>query len=204
MRPSRWLALLIVGWLGLLAGGWYVLLRHQFTPGVSGQVPQQWPRASALPLDRQRPTLVLFTHRNCPCTRATLQELESILANASDPVRAFVVLLAFEGAASDRVGGAIEERARSLPQVEVRIDPDGVEARRFGVRTSGHVVLYGADGRLRFSGGITDARGHAGDSIGQRAVLACLKQEIPERTTAPVYGCSLFAEDAETEAEDRQ
>jgi hypothetical protein len=203
MRSSRSFWVLCAAlWVLLLAGGWHTLLRHEFTPGAGGDTPSTWPTESALPRDRERPTLVLFAHRNCPCTRTTLGELEQILTPCSDRVRAVVVLLTPAGGRVDRVGRAIEAMARSLPETEVVADPVGREARRFGVRTSGHAVLYSAEGRLRFSGGITDARGHAGDSEGGRALLAWLQNDTTERRTAPVYGCSLFANDGDEEMED--
>jgi hypothetical protein len=101
------------------------------------------------------------------------------------------------------VGKNIEEQARALAGVEVRVDPDGIEAKRFHVRTSGHVVLYGCDGRLRFSGGITGSRGHSGDSEGRQSVLACLRNEQTAQRSAPVYGCPLFGDEEEREAEVR-
>ena len=89
----------------------------------------------------------------------------------------------------------MEAQARSLPAVEVTIDPEAVEARRFGVRTSGHIFFYGRDGRLLFSGGITAGRGQAGDCPGSRAVLACLLETQPETRCSAVYGCPLLLED---------
>jgi hypothetical protein len=203
MRPSR-LFWLLAGalWVLLLAGGWHALLRHDLTPGSRGTVPSIWPAASALHPDSRRPTLLMFAHRNCPCTRTSLGELEHVLASCSERVAACVVLVAPAGASADRVGRDIETLARSLPDAEVVVDRGGAEARRFGVRTSGHVVLYGPEGRLLFSGGITDGRGHAGDSDGRRAVLAWLQDGVAERRTAPVYGCLLFANDGEAEGED--
>ncbi len=201
MRSPRFFWLLGVLWVASLAGGWFALLRHQLTPGSPGRVPERWPADSALRLDGERPTLVLFAHRNCPCTRTTLGELEHILTHASRRVSVRVVLLAPSDALSDRVGGDIEARARALPGAEVVVDSDGAEARRFHVRISGHVVLYGADGRLRFGGGITDGRGHAGESEGRRAVLAWLQEGIAERCTAPVYGCSLFTDEEDAAEE---
>jgi hypothetical protein len=198
MRPSRVYCLLGGSlWAVLLASGWHLLLRHAFSPGPSGSVPHEWPESSTLPHGRERPTLLCFAHRNCPCTRATLDELERILVEASGRARAVVVLLAPEGGEADRVGGTIEARAREVIGARVVTDPEGIEARRFHVRTSGHVLLYDAQGRLRFSGGITEARGHAGEGAGGQAILACLRQESTGPTTTPVYGCSLFADEDE-------
>jgi hypothetical protein len=184
-------------WFALLTAGWLVLLRHQLTPGRDAGETERWPARTALTLDPSRPTLVLFVHRNCPCTRATLQELEQILKHAAERVHVEIVLAAPAEASEDRVGAGIEAMARTLPGVQVRLDAQGEEARRFGVRTSGHALLYDAEGRLRFSGGLTDSRGHAGESAGRRAVLACLQDKGTERKIAPVYGCPLFADDAE-------
>lgn len=198
MQSSRLLWLSVGAlWLALLTWGWHVLLRHEFTPGSSGQVSERWPRDSRMSLASERPTLVLFAHRNCPCTRATLQELEQTLLQTGERARVFIVLLTPEDAATDRVGGDIEERARSLSGGEVAIDPKGIEARRFRIRTSGHVLLYGADGRLLFSGGITDSRGHLGESVGSRALLAHLRGDESTQKIVPVFGCPLFADDVE-------
>jgi hypothetical protein len=75
----------------------------------------------------------------------------------------------------------------------VRVAPDrnGVEARRFGAGTSGHVVIYGGDGRLLFSGGITGARGHVGDNVGLERAIASLRADSPTCARSPVFGCLL-------------
>lgn len=202
MRASRYFWMLAAcSWIGLLASGWYVLLRYDFTAGANGGVPERWPADSSLSLDVERSTLVLFAHRHCPCTRATLQELDALLQIAPGSARVHIVLLAPAVGASDRVSTSIEEQSRTLPDAEITIDPEGVEARRFHVRTSGHVVLFSRDGRLQFSGGITESRGHAGDNAGRRAVLASLRGEEVEQKTAPVFGCSLFGDEDEAGAE---
>ena len=70
-------------------------------------------------------------------------------------------------------------------------DPDGAESRRFGARTSGHVCLYAADGRLLFSGGVTDSRGHAGDGVGADAVVALVGGGTAGTERTLVFGCLL-------------
>ena len=70
-------------------------------------------------------------------------------------------------------------------------DLDGQEASRFGAQTSGHTLLFGIDGHLLFSGGITSSRGHAGTNVGESSIIALLKNEVPIRTETLVFGCSL-------------
>ena len=81
--------------------------------------------------------------------------------------------------------------AAALPGVTVTVDEGGREQRRFGVETSGHTFFYDADGALRFSGGITPSRGHAGDNAGRAAISSLLTGRPPERAATFVFGCAL-------------
>ena len=57
--------------------------------------------------------------------------------------------------------------------------------------TSGHALLYDARSRLEFSGGITVARGHAGDNVGRSAIEALIAGDVTVLRQAPVFGCAL-------------
>ena len=50
--------------------------------------------------------------------------------------------------------------ASAIPGVIVTPDVGGRIAARLGAKTSGHVLVYDENGVLKFSGGITAARGH--------------------------------------------
>jgi len=95
--------------------------------------------------------------------------------------------------------------ARLIPGVRVILDPDGKLARRFGVETSGHTLVYGADGKLLFAGGITSSRGHLGDNAGFAAVLEIITNRSIQsaRTTTPVFGCELFNRCTNNQTADR-
>src|SRR5690349_19429168 len=85
--PSWALALAIVVWLGAATSTWYSITAF----GFSGhQVSEEearaaWPEASSIVRHAQRPTLLLFLHPHCACSRATVEELERLntLAPAS-------------------------------------------------------------------------------------------------------------------------
>jgi hypothetical protein len=70
-------------------------------------------------------------------------------------------------------------------------DADGREAQRFGARVSGYALLYDADARLAFAGGLTALRGHEGDSIGLRQIAAALDGRPLETRNGPTFGCAL-------------
>ena len=70
--------------------------------------------------------------------------------------------------------------AAEIPGVEVVSDEDDAQSAAFGAAVSGQTLLYDREGRLIFSGGITAARGHAGDNAGRSArsrESGCLGQE---------------------------
>jgi hypothetical protein len=83
--------------------------------------------------------------------------------------------------------------ASRLPGATVLRDDEGIEARRFGAMTSGQTLLYDGGGRLVFSGGITGARGHAGENAGRNAVIALLNGRPAGQDETWVFGCSLFS-----------
>ncbi|MBN8232749.1 RedB protein [Corallococcus macrosporus] len=136
-------------------------------------------------------TLFVLLHPRCPCSRATLTELAKLLDRDGARVATRVFVWAPRQAPPGFERAELWARAESLPGVEVVADVDGAVARELGVSTSGQVVLYSPDGVARFSGGITPARGHEGDSAGARAIRDLLHAEAPSTGTAPVFGCAL-------------
>ena len=69
-------------------------------------------------------------------------------------------------------------------------DAGGGESRRFGALTSGHVLLYGRDGRLLYNGGVTGGRGHEGANAGLSLAEKLLRSG-GEPASQPIYGCAL-------------
>lgn len=91
----------------------------------------------------------------------------------------------------------IWQSAAGIPGVKPIIDYDGVEAGRFHGTTSGQTFLYDAEGRLLFSGGITIARGHAGDNAGRSAIVSLVNTGTAGQTETPVFGCPLFDDNSD-------
>ena len=79
----------------------------------------------------------------------------------------------------------------AIPGVATILDRGGREAARFGAHVSGQTFLYDAAGRLVFSGGMTIARGHAGDNDGEDALLALITAGHAPVASTPVFGCLL-------------
>ena len=180
-------------WLLAVGAAMAALGAYSNRAGSSGAPPARWPDESQLGLAPDRPTLVVIAHPRCPCTRATLGELELLLAQSRGRLSARVLFIQPPGTTDDWVQTDLWRKASQLAGVTVHRDIAGVEARRFHARTSGHVLLYDRNGRLGFEGGITASRGHAGDNPGRSAILALLDGQLSGQVRTPVFGCPLFA-----------
>lgn len=172
-------------WAALIAVAAIVYHAHATTPGDerAAGAPSRWPSASGLPAPTGM-TAYLFISPDCPCSRASLANLEAVVRDASRPI-ATVVVFTEDAGPGDRAW----DLAAAIPHVRRIAAPQ--EAARFGARTSGFTVLYDGAGALRFVGGITADRGHAGSNIGTAALEAVLANEAPITDHHPVFGCAL-------------
>jgi hypothetical protein len=115
---------------------------------------------------------------------------------------AYVLFLKPEGFTDDWEKTDLWRSAEGIPGVKPVVDYDGVEASRFNATTSGQTFLFDAKGHLLFSGGITIARGHAGDNAGRSAIVSRLNTRVVEQTESPVFGCPLFDDKSDCREQD--
>lgn len=192
--PRPWLlGGLVTLWFATAIGGLFVVWSYDNAPGVAAKAPTDWPAETTLARATDRPTLVLLAHPQCSCTRATLGELTEALARAKSLPKTYVVFLKPSSMPDGWEKTELWNTASALPNVTVVADDDGREADQFGAVTSGQTFLYDARGALVFSGGITGARGHAGDNAGRSSVVALLNRGPAVTASTNVFGCSLFA-----------
>jgi hypothetical protein len=178
-------------WFLVVCTGSLLMAQYSQTAGATGTAPVQWPEASRCYRDPSQYRLVMFLHPRCPCSRATLGELEQLVAHCHGLFSAQVWFIQPEGISEDWVKTDLWHAAAAIPGVQVGVDHDGEEARLFQAATSGQTLLYDASGRLIFQGGITLARSHAGDNPGRDAIESLLNQKVSHATSTPVFGCAL-------------
>lgn len=195
---SVWVWIVAVSWLGAAVAGLSVLWSYENTPGIAATSERRWPADSRLARATDRPTLLLLAHPQCTCTRASLAELAEVLGRAHTAPKTYVLFLKPSQFFDGWEKSDLWRTASSLPNVTVLRDDDGVEAERFGAVTSGQTLLYDVSGELMFSGGITGARGHAGDNAGRASLIALLDRKGPARRATSVFGCSLFSRRVES------
>jgi hypothetical protein len=180
-------------WGLAVAGGCLFSFHFENTPAAIDAAREVWPQESACRLSPDRPTLVMFVHPRCPCSRASLDELATLMTHCQERVDAEVVFFLPPSASAEWAQTDLWESAARIPGVAVRLDRGGAEQRRFAASVSGEVFVYGTSGRLAFHGGITAGRGHAGDNPGRSALESLLVDDQLSARTTPVFGCALEA-----------
>lgn len=171
--------------LGLVA-----MVRYEITPGLAA-TPPSYVAASG---KSDKSKLFLFLHPQCACSSATVGELARVLRRSNGTIETTVFFYqpSSEGP-SYCVGTPLWNLAKELPRATLRIDRDGHSAKAFGARCSGQILLYAAkSGRLVFSGGITESRGHEGESRGADAILDYIRSGTCAVKQTNVFGCAIW------------
>lgn len=179
-------------WICTVVAGFYALTSYEQTPSQSGQPCQSWPGDVGISVDPSVPTLIMFAHPHCPCTRASMGEFSILMAKCTGRVRAYVVFVRPAGTDDDWTHTDLRTKAENIPEVVVLEDLDGLYARQFQIHTSGETLLYDSSGELRFCGGITASRGHHGANSGRQSIASIILQGKSMSSTAPVFGCPLL------------
>jgi hypothetical protein len=186
-------------WLVTVFGGMAALTQYAGTPGSQPPAPATWPAVSKLAHESAKPTLVMFIHPQCPCSKASVAELEKLMGEQEGRLKAHVVMLDPETKKEACCRGDLWNQVEGIRGLSVWTDDSGNEARLFHAETSGQTVLYDRDGRLVFQGGVTVSRGHRGESPGMQAVRAVLENHLPAPVEASVFGCALFNQNPQGE-----
>ncbi len=194
MKAPAFTMFAAVAWLTVTLSGTWLMIAYSNAPGAAGEVSAEWPRTSGVPHSANRPTVLMFVHPHCPCSRASVGELALLMAHGGDRADVRVIFLDPAGMEADWVKTDLWIAAAAIPGVTVMSDSAGRVARTFGAVTSGDTRFYDGSGRLLFHGGITAARGHSGDNVGRTAIEELLRG-TPGEVATPVFGCALFGKE---------
>jgi hypothetical protein len=193
-----------VAWIAAMTAGLSSLWRYEAAIGATAATPDQWPSDAGVSRSTTLPTLVMFIHPKCPCSRATLDELAKLMTRCHEKLAASICFVRPRDVQRGWEQTDLWRTAAAIPGVTVSVDDEAGLARRFGAATSGITFLYSPQGQLLFSGGITKSRGHSGDNPGRAAIEALvLRGNFLQQPIArtPVFGCALMQTDDSCERE---
>jgi hypothetical protein len=189
MRAAAGVA--VASWIILAASGTVALLARETREAPRRVTPDAWPSGTHIQRAPHRATLLMFVHPNCPCTRASVSRLMQIISALPAASRPQTIFVARPAAEKDWRAEWLTSMAASVPDSIIVRDAHTIEANRFGAATSGHVLLYEADGMLSFDGGITLGRGHEGDNAAADALRRALSTSDSATAETAVFGCAI-------------
>ena len=191
-------ALVLAGliWTATVGAMFQSIRRFETTPGRTATALSSWPVKSRILPAHDQWTLVMLIHPKCGCSRASIQELRRIIEMSGPSLQTYVLVYRPADSPTGWEKTEVVEAASHLQRGRVVIDPDGQEARLFGGFTSGQTFLYDRHGDLRFSGGITSLRGHAGINRGSMDVVDIVHAKV-QQGAHPVFGCAIVTTESE-------
>ena len=178
-------------WMAIVIAGLGRLWVYAATPGPSATAPEMWPATSHIAREAGRPVLIMFLHPQCPCSRASVGELAVLMAHVQGRVATRILFYRPADYAPGWEHTDLWTSVAAIPGVQLATDVTGSEAAIFGAAVSGQALLYDASGRLIFSGGMTTARGHAGDNAGRSTLQSLIGEGTASTAHTPVFGCLL-------------
>jgi hypothetical protein len=183
--------LLVIGWSSGVAAGLMWLAKYKASAGEPVTSQPRWPAESTITPEAGSFNLVLALNPHCPCSKASVGELIRLLDHSQNDVCLHVLVYRPASFSDGWEETSLLEEVKRIRGAKLHLDTDGHLAEQFGIFTSGGMALYGLKDELLFQGGITPARGHAGDAPAQDAIRARLLGETSTLYTAPVFGCPL-------------
>ena len=190
LRRNAALAAAIGAWLIVILAGFAFAERYAHTAGTGSSV-THWPDQTSL-VYPDTTTLVMFVEAGCPCSEASLSELNLLLQDRRNHLHAHIVVEPIPGDVTAAESQSLVQHAQRIAPASLHFDTDGRERRQFDAHTSGETQVFAPTGALLFRGGITAARGHEGDNVGYQ-MIASLTQGVASARggllTTPVYGC---------------
>lgn len=190
------LPVIVSVWGVLIGGAFTALMGYHNMPGERSDHGKVWPINQSLKLDTRRANLLVFIHPQCPCSVASLNELARIQAACGVRLNTQVIFYSPTGMHWEDTSKV--HQALAIPNIHITNDIDGKLAQQFGALTSGHALLYSADGRRIFSGGITPARGHEGENLGRKSIIQYVLDGKTNAERTNIFGCPIIDTPSDT------
>ena len=172
-------------WIALLIAGYYGLTEYTYKPTDPKRLVEERTYEKG---DCWR--LVIAVHPQCPCTHATVSELERLLGQHGNSMECIAYVFC-PGSDFSFAETLLVERIRRMPFTKIEHDIDGTQASKYFLDTSGECILFDESGQPCFRGGLTYSRGHEGYNAGSQSIAMLVSGERTSLIETPVYGCSI-------------
>src|SRR5436309_2046040 len=96
MGRIRWEIMFLVAgvaWMAAFGWGFARLWRYEGAAGAAARGPVDWPAESRIKTETGKARLVVLMHPQCPCSRATVEELARLMARCQGKLSAEVLMI---------------------------------------------------------------------------------------------------------------
>jgi hypothetical protein len=191
--------LLVIGsafiiWTACVFFGMQSMMKFDFESQLSSRPPEKFPLTIK---ENNLPVLYLILHPRCPCSSVSLDAFSQILLRTEGKVRASIFFVKPNSKLPQNwMQSDLWKKAQALKGVEVSIDDGGKIAKTFDAQTSGQVLLYDNDGKLRYAGGLNEARGQKASGLIEDKIVWLIENKFNLQSgtsarTSPALGCPL-------------
>lgn len=184
-------------WGLIVMGAFVAIAVYAKTPGREALPPPRWGEFSPKLIDGHW-RLVMAIHPQCPCSKASLVNLQRVLERHAATVTIDLYVYRPADTEPGWSDTPLVRLANQTPSLSLHDDVGSKAARAFGIRTSGGVVLYSPEGEVVFYGGVTPSRGHEGDCAGLSAIEDAIEGKPTAIDRFPVFGCPLLNDGAKS------
>jgi hypothetical protein len=191
IKCRGWSVVAVIVWVLGIGFGLRYQAQYDFLPAATKPAADRWPVESQCRLSADHPTLVVFIHPRCGCTRASLTELAKLMSVCHGRLETQLVFLMPSSVDVEWSNTDLWSRATRIPGVVCRLDSEGIEHELFHASASGELFLYRPNGDLVMHGGMTPSRGQSGDNRGRKAIEQFVLHNIEPAGRTHVFGCEL-------------
>src|SRR5687767_119806 len=96
-RKKLVIAMLVCGWLAASGWGMWRLASYSLASGAQEVPSAQWPPGAATERNPTGFTVVITLHPECPCSEATVEELDGIIAHGAGRLQARLLFVELPG-----------------------------------------------------------------------------------------------------------
>jgi hypothetical protein len=195
-RVMKIIIKLATAWLFILGLLVWKQYDYKSTPGKASLFVGRAPDSSSIKFDSKHYNFITFIHPKCSCSEATIENLTTMTRDfANKNISFHVVFYSSSELGSDLENSKYVKEVKELQNTRIYFDKKLTDFSLYDVETSGQSFLFDTEKNLIFKGGITESRGHLGETLSMRKIAGYLEGEKPNSITlAPTFGCGTEAQ----------
>src|SRR5262245_23838205 len=85
--------LFVTSWALAIVIGFWSLVKYEVSPGRAAAAGIDWPSTGELVLAHGQPTLIMAVHPECPCSKASMEDLAELVARYPNRLNCYILFV---------------------------------------------------------------------------------------------------------------